>query len=73
MAITKSGTRSMKGQTRFRGNPKSALQIKPAWNTVAVSGLDVLGVGGESIHVKIHILLFQRTSILLLMDNNLTH
>lgn len=28
MAITKFGPRSMKGQSRFRGNPKSALQIK---------------------------------------------
>lgn len=36
MAITRFGTRSIKGQSRFRGNPKSALQIKPALNTVAV-------------------------------------
>ena len=28
MAITRFGPRSMKGQSRFRGNPKSALQIK---------------------------------------------
>lgn len=29
MAITRFGARSIKGQSRFRGNPKSALQIKP--------------------------------------------
>jgi len=37
MTITRSGTRFMKGQTRFRGNPKSALQIVPASNTAAVA------------------------------------
>lgn len=34
MAITRFGVRSVKGQTRFRGNPKSVLQINLALNTV---------------------------------------
>ncbi|TNN48531.1 hypothetical protein EYF80_041275 [Liparis tanakae] len=36
MTITRSETRFMKGPTRFRGNPKWALQIIPACNTAAV-------------------------------------
>lgn len=36
MAITRFWTRSMKGLSRFRGNPKSIQQIKPALNAVAV-------------------------------------
>lgn len=36
MAITRFGTRSIKGQSWFRGDPKSHLQIKPAVNTAAI-------------------------------------
>lgn len=37
MAISRSRTRSLKGQSWFRGNPKSALQIKPALNEVTAA------------------------------------